>query len=600
MWLPIMAATLHPLAAVPWNDVNLLIVTDVHSWVAGHRHPDHEPVLDADYGHVLSLHERLSAAAAAEGRDLFLVQNGDLNDGTGFSRKPPVALTPLLQRVPFDALTTGNHELYENENIDYLARPAGFIDSWRGSYLTANTLNATTGEHLGARHKLLVGRASGVRVLAFGFLYDMINHDDHVHVVPVEVVVKQAWFLAALNATHEYDALLFLAHMGHGDPLVDLLLAAVRAVVGTALPILFVTGHTHVRAYRTLDTHAAAYEAGHYLDTVGFASFALSPPQSMSPSPSTSSFAHVNIDANRASMAAAVGLDDPAALLTASGAALQSEIARVASDLGLNRILGCSPRTYETYSALTAPSSLWRLYVSEVTLQAALGGNASRIVVQSTGSLRYDLYAGPVTSDDMWTMCPFADRYWRVAPAVGGDDMRVVLSALHARAPDAADGLSGGRLPRYAATSTPASGETYELWTVDFNLPTVVGAYEAQTGNRASPVRMLEGETTTDVWIRWVQEAWPCNASNGATDNANRQQRLDLPLLLLLVALVLVFLLVLLLLVYRRRRGRRLCCIRNAAPIRNVRLMGSATPTAMTKETEVTMPDLPVNSSPVV
>ena len=205
-----MLAALLPLASLPWSDVNLLIVTDVHSWVAGHPHPDHDPVLDADYGHVLSLHEHLAATAAASGRDLFFVQNGDLNDGTGFSRKPPAALLPLLQRMPFDALTTGNHELYENENIDFLAQPGGFIDSWTGSFLTANTLNATTGEHLGASHKLLVGPNSGVRVLTFGFLYDMTNHGDHVTVTPVEEVVAQAWFLAALNATEAYDALVFL------------------------------------------------------------------------------------------------------------------------------------------------------------------------------------------------------------------------------------------------------------------------------------------------------------------------------------------------------------------------------------------------------
>ena len=162
-------------AVLPWNDVNLLIVTDVHSWVAGHAHPDHTPLLDADYGHVLSLYEHLSAAAAASGRDVFFLQNGDLNDGTGFSRAPPAALLPLLQHLPFDALTTGNHELYQNTNIDFLAQPGGFIDSWRGSYLTSNTLNATTGQPLGARSRLLVGNASGVRVLAFGFLYDMVR-----------------------------------------------------------------------------------------------------------------------------------------------------------------------------------------------------------------------------------------------------------------------------------------------------------------------------------------------------------------------------------------------------------------------------------------
>jgi 2',3'-cyclic-nucleotide 2'-phosphodiesterase (5'-nucleotidase family) len=112
-----------PLATLPWGDVNFLIVTDVHSWVAGHLHPDHDPMLDANYGHLLSMHEHLAAAAAARGRDLFFVDNGDLNDGTGFSRKPPAALVPLLRRMPFDALTTGNHELYENENIDFLAQP---------------------------------------------------------------------------------------------------------------------------------------------------------------------------------------------------------------------------------------------------------------------------------------------------------------------------------------------------------------------------------------------------------------------------------------------------------------------------------------------
>ena len=32
-------------ASLPWSDVNLLIVTDVHSWVAGHPHTDHTPAL---------------------------------------------------------------------------------------------------------------------------------------------------------------------------------------------------------------------------------------------------------------------------------------------------------------------------------------------------------------------------------------------------------------------------------------------------------------------------------------------------------------------------------------------------------------------------
>ena len=63
---------------------------------------------------MLSLYERLAASAAQAGRDLFFVQNGDLNDGTGLSRVPPATLVPLIQKMPFDALTTvrrGNPDL---------------------------------------------------------------------------------------------------------------------------------------------------------------------------------------------------------------------------------------------------------------------------------------------------------------------------------------------------------------------------------------------------------------------------------------------------------------------------------------------------------
>jgi hypothetical protein len=118
--------------------------------------------------------------------------------------------------------------------------------------------------------------------------------------------------------------------------------------------------------------------------------------------------------------------------------------------------------------------------MQEVTTQAALGSNASRIVVQSTGALRYDLFSGPVTLNDIWTMCPFADRYWRVASNVNGVDLRMILSSLGAD-PGNSSGTTRRRaralqsgalpppppppppppLPAYAATSAPVEGRMY-------------------------------------------------------------------------------------------------------------------------------------------
>jgi len=530
--------------ALPLNDINVMIVTDVHSWIAGHEHPDHLPLLNASYGDVVSLFEHIQASADAAGRDLFFVQNGDLNDGTGFSRMPPEALVPLLQKMPFDALTTGNHELYHNEMIEYLAQPGGFVDSWGGRFLTSNVLNATTLEPIGARSRLLVGRTAGKRVLAFGFLYDMRDHGDAVVVRPVEEIVEEAWFIHMLNATSSYDALLFLAHMDYADPLVDTIHHAVRAIVGEAVPVQFVTGHSHIRAVRGLDAHAASFEAGHYLDTIGFTSFPLvesrasSLPPNGLPNGLANGFAHVNIDANVAAMAKVVGLE-PDEFATPAGEALQDEIGRTAASLGIARVLGCSPHLYLVDAPLEAVNSLWRLYLQNVTVSKALGGNSSKVVLQSTGSLRYNLYAGAVTLNDIYTMTPFADRFWRVAQRISGDDLTAMVQALNPPFTTASNenrsrlelrarggrripartrvhAVEDGQLPQYTTTSAPEPNLDYELWTLDYDLSAVSAAVAAQTEEQVEPQLMLSGANTTDIWAKWVSEEWACSPKKGA------------------------------------------------------------------------------------
>jgi hypothetical protein len=41
------------------GDVNIMAVTDVHSWLSGHKHPDNMPLLDADYGDLYSFHHHV-------------------------------------------------------------------------------------------------------------------------------------------------------------------------------------------------------------------------------------------------------------------------------------------------------------------------------------------------------------------------------------------------------------------------------------------------------------------------------------------------------------------------------------------------------------
>jgi hypothetical protein len=86
------------------GDINILILTDTHSWVGGHGRQ--EPTTNnANYGDVLSFHTKLKQHCLDEGLDLFFVNNGDWVDGTGLSAPgDPSSLVPLLEKMPWDAV----------------------------------------------------------------------------------------------------------------------------------------------------------------------------------------------------------------------------------------------------------------------------------------------------------------------------------------------------------------------------------------------------------------------------------------------------------------------------------------------------------------
>eukprot|EP00977_Amphora_coffeiformis_P010023 scaffold2353_cov167-Amphora_coffeaeformis.AAC.14 len=98
-------------ALLPVGDINILVVTDTHSWVGGHG--DKEAPLDADYGDVVSFFRQLQQSPSFVNRDLFFVMNGDWIDGTGLALDgDPSYLVPILEKMPWDAVNVGNHELY--------------------------------------------------------------------------------------------------------------------------------------------------------------------------------------------------------------------------------------------------------------------------------------------------------------------------------------------------------------------------------------------------------------------------------------------------------------------------------------------------------
>ena len=411
--LQLLAALPSAAGLLPLADVNFLVTTDVHSFLASHHHPDHDPLLDADFGSLASFVQHARTLADKAGKDLFVFDNGDSVDGTGLSSSTAVhgaAVFPLLAQMPYDALNCGNHELYQDATVlEGLLGPGSlgggaaadsYIGHWNGSYLTSNIDLARTGEPLGSRFVVLEGK-HGARVLVLGFLYDMPDHCGAVNVTHVAEAVRRPWFAKALAT--EADAIVVLAHMHYTDPLTSVLLRAIRSV-RPATPVQFLTGHSHIRAWTRLDARATSFEAGHYADTCGFAAFNLSASSAAVP------FEHVQVEMNRAALAAAAGVP-LASFDTPAGLQISKAIAAARARLGVSTVLGCSAAHFAIDAPLNMSTSIWRLYMEEVAPAALLHPPkaAAQWFVTSTGALRYDLFAGGVTVDDVGIRAPHTE-----------------------------------------------------------------------------------------------------------------------------------------------------------------------------------------------
>lgn len=324
------------------------------------------------------------------------------------------------------------------------------------------------------------------------------------------------------------------------------------------VPIQFLAGHSHIRAWRRLDHAAAVLEAGHYADTLGFAAFDGRKHKTLPNS--THRFDRTYLEMNRDALAAAAGLDSPLRLSTADGARLSAEIEATRTRLRLDVPLGCLRRRYRATAPYTDPASAWRLYMEKVAPASLLTPphNESQWFISSSGALRSDIFGGKVATDDVETLLPFRDTLW-VYPRVEGRLLLRALAELNRGQPRGGQsgswgGQSGGQaaqgdaeggqrtalsgsgrlhtnktawdgrrplraqgfaLPAYLAT--PAAIEPTRLYDA------IVGMFDrevfARTLGRIEPPSRFDHTSTdsgldppksdTDSWLRWARTSLP-------------------------------------------------------------------------------------------
>lgn len=365
--------------------------------------------------------------AEAQGQDLLVIETGDRVEGNGLwdsSEPKGVYVSEILKQLqPVDVMTVGNHELYKQ----YTSETELFttVRNFRGDYLASNVdiVHPGTGDMvpLAPRYKKFRTHKQGIRIVAFGFIFDFDMNYNNTVVQPVEETVKEEWFQEAIREA-DVDLFLVAGHLPVRSKEATVLFQAIRSVRWD-IPIQFLGGHFHIRDYVQFDDRAAGLASGRFMETIGFVSIdGLSTASSSSRSSSSSSsnwgsspqFRRRYIDNNLLSFYHHTGLNKKS-FHTEHGRNTSELIRQARSELELDRVYGCSPRNlWMSREPYPSNHSIYTWLAEQVipeTLRDETRADKPALVIANTGAIRFDLFKGPFTQDSRYMLSPFTNGF---------------------------------------------------------------------------------------------------------------------------------------------------------------------------------------------
>ncbi|KAJ7634954.1 Metallo-dependent phosphatase-like protein [Roridomyces roridus] len=428
-----------PSRPLQWGSLNVIHTTDSHGWLLGHQHASFpEPNYSGDFGDFASFVAHMKELALEKDVDLLLIDSGDLHDGTGLSDGFPVggvdahASNGFFKQLPYDLLTIGNHELYIYNNT--LDMHENFAPHFPGRYLSSNvniTINNAS-VPVGSRFAKFKTR-KGRSVTSLGVLYDFTDNDAGTTVQFVADMVKEAWFAEAIK--EKPDLFLLAGHMPVARDNWPLVYDAIRAV-HPLTPILILGGHSHVRNCLQFDGRSIALESGRYMETVGWLSADLPPPNTAETSQNIT-FSRRYLDPNRVTYEFHTGKGN-FSFDTAWGKGITKGLEDLSKAFDLTFEYGVAPHDF-TLSRSPFPSNDSILSLVATALPIGLAVNNTRasipnIMITNSGELRFDIFAGTFTKNDQLTASPFMDSFLFIPNVTAGVAKGVV------------EGLNGGGL----------------------------------------------------------------------------------------------------------------------------------------------------------
>lgn len=364
--------------------------------------------------------------------DLLLVDTGDRVEGNGLydASDPKGKFTSdIFKEQDIDIICSGNHELYKKRSSEreYLET----VPNFQGNYLSSNIdiFNPETGERvpLAQRYKKFTTKNQGIRILAFGFLYNFNDNANNTIVQPVSQTIQEQWFQEAIR-DREVDLFLVTGHVPLRSTEFELIYRAIRGQQWD-VPIQFFGGHTHIRDYVKYDSKAHALESGRYMETIGFmsisglrrggksASSLIGIKADVSAMRAAPTFSRRYIDNNVFSFHHHTSLN-ATTFPTEHGRNVSSAISSARKALKLDRKFGCCPTDLWTNRApYPSKNSIFSWIQNTVLLDMLKDKDhpdSPKLVIMNTGSLRFDIFKGPFTVDTTYSVSPFTSGFRQI------------------------------------------------------------------------------------------------------------------------------------------------------------------------------------------
>lgn len=305
------------------------------------------------------------------------------------------------------------------------------MPDFKGHYLASNLdiINPETGRQqaLAPRYKKFQTKNQGIRILAFGFLFDFTGNDNNTIIQPVEETVKEDWFKEALK-DRDIDLILVFGHVDIRSPEYKTVFSVIRSAQWDT-PIQFFGGHTHIRDYKIFDGKSVALESGRYLESLGFMSIdGLSSGGTDNQSPKSQKskikFSRRYLDYNLFSLHHHSGTNS-STFPTEHGLNVTAAIDDARKSLGLGERYGCAPhdlwvsrRPYPHEESIFSWLEQELLPDSIEPTKRYHNDSKKALVLANTGGIRFDIFKGPFTKDTQFLVSPFTSglRYIKDVP----------------------------------------------------------------------------------------------------------------------------------------------------------------------------------------